>query len=218
MNLEKLARKLRREVLGNPKKAVFLGLLLLVALYFWSPLVWGWFVKDEPPVEASAAVANSDFDPTLLAAPSEAQSSPPEPAPTHPWQLLVEWMKQDPTTTTAAGLSDRRDPFQSVEPEVAETRPEDESPTVEPVATPESIGLELAGTLVGRDSSVALINGKAYRKGGKVVSTRNGESIEFELTEVHPRRIVLQRLGEQFELTIPQQARSGRIEQIGGTN
>jgi len=205
-------------VLGHPKKAAVLGLLVLVAVYFWSPLVWGWFVKDEPSVETSSATEDSDFDPMVLADSSKATPSPPEPTPAHPWQLLVEWRENDPTTTTAPGLSDRRDPFRSLEPEVADAELEDESRTVEAAVTPESIGLELAGTLVGPDHSVALINGKAYREGKTIASTKDGESIEFELSEVHPRRIVLRRLGEQFELTIPQQTRSGRIEQIGATN
>lgn len=218
MNLGRLARKLRREVVGNPKKAAVLGLLVLVASYFWSPLVWGWFVKKEAPVEASAADADSEFDSTMLADAGAPESSPPEPATTHPWQLVVEWMKQDPSTTTATDLGNRRDPFQPIRPEVADAELESEAQTVESAVTPQSTGLELTGTLVGGQRSVALINGKAYREGGTVASIGDGASIEFELTEVHPRRIVLQRLGEQFELTIPQQARSGRIERIGSAN
>ncbi len=40
MNLEKLTKQLRRDVAANPKKAALLGLMVVVALYFWGPLVW----------------------------------------------------------------------------------------------------------------------------------------------------------------------------------
>src|SRR6266576_3193818 len=42
VNLEKLAKQLRRDLAANPKKAAALGLMVLVALYFWGPLAWKW--------------------------------------------------------------------------------------------------------------------------------------------------------------------------------
>ena len=42
MNLDKLAKQLRRDLAANPKKAAALGLMVAVALYCWGPLVWGW--------------------------------------------------------------------------------------------------------------------------------------------------------------------------------
>ena len=42
MSLERFAKRLRREVIANPKKAAILGIMLLVAIYFWTPLVMGW--------------------------------------------------------------------------------------------------------------------------------------------------------------------------------
>ena len=43
VKLHKLAKQARRDLLANPKKAAILGLMLLVALYFWGPLLWKWF-------------------------------------------------------------------------------------------------------------------------------------------------------------------------------
>jgi len=59
---------------------------------------------------------------------------------------------------------------------------------------------------------VAQINGRSYRQGEAVELVKDGQQIEFTLAAVYPRRIVLKRKGEQFELTIPVPARSGRIE------
>ena len=43
VKLDKLTKQLRRDIAANPKKAAALGLMVLVALYFWGPLVWSWF-------------------------------------------------------------------------------------------------------------------------------------------------------------------------------
>ena len=220
VDVNKLKRQLHREVLANPKKAAILGLLVLVAVYFWGPLVWGWIGKDKTSSKPSAEkVPSSDLDPSLSAelATAQAESPAAENPTTHPWEELVEWMQRDPTTTTVE-IPDRRDPFRAVVAEVPETALEEDIEPAEQEVTPERAGLVLSGTLVGQDRSVALINGKAYRQGGTVGSTKDGQQIEFTLAEVHPRRVVLERLGERFELVVPQRVRSGQIERAGSVN
>ena len=79
MNLNKLARQLRREAMANPKKAAVLGLLLLVALYFWGPLVWGRVAGDGASEKPPAAEANGEDNPQTSAQIPATQPQPPSP-------------------------------------------------------------------------------------------------------------------------------------------
>jgi hypothetical protein len=205
MNLSKLAKQLRREAKANPKKAALLGLLVLVALYYWGPMVWGWVAADEaagslPDGPPAAAVASLD------AATPGTSKPPPTPeqkstAP-RPWKQLDEWMRRDPMTTPVEDVTGWHDPFAvaAAEPQVVGP---DDAQNEQSLLSPETLGIELSGTLVGPRRRVALIGGKAYQEGQKVKIDRDGQSIEFELAEVHSRRIVLGREGRRFDLLIP---------------
>ena len=43
----RFARRLRREIAANPKKAGVLALLLVVAIWFWTPLMAKWFANPD---------------------------------------------------------------------------------------------------------------------------------------------------------------------------
>ena len=58
MKLDKLARQLRRDVAASPKKAVALGLMVLVALYFWAPMVWKWIAPDQGKGKSTVSVSD----------------------------------------------------------------------------------------------------------------------------------------------------------------
>jgi hypothetical protein len=214
VNHNRLTRKLRRELTANPKKAAVLGLLALVAMYFWAPLVWGWVGGRGKAEKAAAKVAPVEGVPVPLTATAQAVSAVPqgtsnqtkESLPAHPWDRLAQWMDQDSRMQPPAGeFADSRDPFQAVEETIAEPETE-ESEKEETAATPEDLGLVLSSTLVGPQRSIAMINGKPYRQGRTVELKKNGQTLEFVLKEVHPRRIILQRQDKQFELTIPRPA------------
>jgi len=194
-----------------------LGLLLVVAFYFWVPLAWGW-LRPEAAAEESLAEAPG------VGRPPAGSATLPEPAPpaanqaqTHPWEQLVQWIEQDPATRPVADLSAGRDPFRVVEPaaesEIDVTEQQEVAP---PVVTAETLGLELSSTVVGPRRRVALIDGKTYQEGQTIRWAGDGREIEFRLAEVHPRRVILEWMGERFELAIPQPKRSGRIELFGG--
>lgn len=229
MNLNKLCRLLRREVTSNPKKATVLGLLIVVALYFWAPVVRGWIAGDEPPDRPFGGASSSPTDggsgPVqtaglgtigLAEAPQARPITPAKARPqTHPWQQTVQWMKQDPATAPVADLPQRRDPFRAAKLVVAEMNAEQHKQEPEPVetpVTPQSLGLILSSTVVGPRRRVALINGKSYEEGRTIESASDGHRVEFKLAEVHSRCVVLERMGERFELAIAQPTRAGRIE------
>jgi hypothetical protein len=189
-------RKLKREVLGSPKKAAALGLLCLVAIYYWAPLLSGWLkgadvaVTEAPASESTPQQASSGAV-TTAAAPASTYSCS--------WKQVAECL--DNSQQQAAPLASiARDPFQTIkrammQPDVVEA----EAPAQ--AVAPQDVGLVLSSTMVGRRQSVALIGGAAYRVGDEVPGAADGE-ITFLLKSIHPRHIVLQRAGRQFELSL----------------
>jgi len=121
-------------------------------------------------------------------------------------------MDNDPRTTATNPVLGRRDPFRIPQNEAAKAEAESGLAKRALEETPEGLGMVLSGTIVGSHRRVAQINGKSYREGETVRLAKEGQQIEFTLAAVHPRRIVLQRKGRQFELTLPLPAPSGRIE------
>jgi hypothetical protein len=208
MNLTKLARQLRREAKANPKKAALLGSLVLLALYYWGPMIWGWVAAEEatgrPPDAPTAAVASLGG----AAVPTPPPTSEDKNTGTHPWTQLDQWMRQDPITTPVEDVAAWHDPFAVASSELEAVEP-DETQDEQILVSPEGLGIELSGTLVGPHRRVALIGGKAYREGQTVRIDRDDQSIEFELAEVHSRRIVLRREGHRFDLLIPDGRKAG---------
>jgi len=210
VNLSKLAKQLRREATSNPKKAAALGLLALVALWFWAPLVKGWFVKDNPAVEAKPAKPAGDSSPTSVAnVPSQSGTEPKKAEkPQRPWYQLVQWMEEDPRTSATDPFARQRDPFSRVKTRVVIEKPEELS---------QSLGMELSSTIIGSNRRVARINGKTYQEGSLVEIDKNGREIEFRLERVERRRVVLNRDGKQFELKLAGSPDSGRIKVVRNT-
>ena len=231
MNAKRLTRRLRRELTANPKKAAVLGLLVLVALYFWAPLVWRWIAPGNSRAKPAKAAATNEGMPPVLSglAPSpksargrNATTQEKKLPPSRPWDEVARWIENDPRMKPAGELPNSRDPFHAVAREVAEKPKSEEikAAAAEAAAamTPEKLGLVLSSTLIGPQRRTALVNGRAYEQGGTIHGAKDGRQFAFTLSEVHPRRIVLVREGKRYELTIPQPAPSGRLELYGSTN
>ncbi|MFW5693435.1 MAG: hypothetical protein ACOCWL_04395 [Thermoguttaceae bacterium] len=216
---------MRREIAAHPAKAAVLGVLCVVALWFWAPLLWGWFAPGgEAPamVEAPpAAVPQLPGFPAAVAAP--AKTSPPAPA-DYPWQQVVQWMEQDPRTQpveplpggnepAAASLaawlpwsreeSAGRDPFFPPELTEAAGVEEEVEPSTPPVVRPEDMGASVSAVVVGPDGGTAILNGRAYRKGEQVTFEKDGRAYVFTLAEIHHGGVVLMRDGMRHVLPMP---------------
>lgn len=211
MSVNRWIKQLRREAARNPAKAGVLGLLLVVALWFWAPLVWGWIGSREGtsrPSPTQPPQATSE-----ARGPAPAATAKIAPAAT--WQQLVEWRKQDPQTAAADTLKTRRDPFHAIPAPVVQEEVK-AAPKVAPVVlTPEQLGLKLSSTVVGSDRRVALINGRIFREGQVIKCGKETQEILFRLAEIHSRHVVLERDGHRFELAIPDKKLSNRIELSG---
>jgi hypothetical protein len=216
MSANKLVKRFRRELTTNPKKAAFLGLLVVVAMYFWSPLVWGWVAKGSAAPEATAASVAAGVPP---GPPAESQAlAKATPAKTEIsticWQRLVSLMDSDPRTSTATLVMAEGDPFGAAKAAPPPPKPEAETQTVKESVTPQSLGLVLTSTIIGPRRRVARINGKTYEEGQTCELSKDGQPFAFTLAEVHPRRVVLTREGTAYELLIPAPAGSKRIEML----
>jgi hypothetical protein len=219
VNLGKIGKKLQREAATNPKKAVFLGVAAVVALYFWTPLVWGWIGKSDPnmttatvttavaPLAATAMPSASSFTDVTKSA------SAPRPS----WSQLVELKHNDPRTMTAPPLTHARDPFESPKQEIADTNAaEDVKPKLRAI-TPVAAGLVLTSTIIGPQRRVAQISGRTYTVGQSIEASKGKETlgVAFKLVEIRPRQAVLEANGQRFELSIPEPGKSGKIEFAG---
>lgn len=214
---------------ASPGKAAVLALLLAVAMYYWAPLAWKWLgPRDSAEDMLAKAAEPSGFAPAAAgpgAVAGTAQASAGTgmadqgAAPSHPWQQIVQWMEQDPRMRPAEELVGRRDPFQAVAAAAADEEDQEKEQSSEAKAaaalaamTPDQLGAELTSTLIGPQRRLALVNGRPYRQGRTIVLSKDGQRAEFHLSEVHARRIVLERDGVRYELTIPQSDPAGRLE------
>ena len=209
MSLGKLAKKLRREATANPKKAAVLGILAVVSLYFWIPLVSGWMSNEDsqPAATSQTAAAAKPSSPASVVNPATKKND-------LSWRLIDRWIDNDPRMMAATHISTLRDPFEIPKPEVAEAAKEAETATVKTTISPDEAGLKLTGTLIGPRGRIAQINGKNYIE-GQNVEVENRETMvkaAFKLSEIRPRGVVLQSDGKRFELVLPNQERSDKIE------
>lgn len=218
----KWIKRLRREAAANPKKAAFLGLMLVVALIFWAPLLRGWIGGGEASQQAvveNPAATTGNVSPAAPEGAAPAKSSQ-ENTIACTWEDWDKWIKQDPRTNAATDLFGQRNPFHAVRQVVAEKPVKEvKKSRIEPIrvtATPTSLGMQVSSTVVGPSPRLAVINGKVYREGETIVVSKDGRKVAFTLAEVHARQVILSSQDERFELNIAERKRSGRLEVSSG--
>jgi hypothetical protein len=210
VKLDKLVKQLRRDLLGNPKKAAALALMLLVALYFWAPLVTKWFV----PAKASA-VATTVAGLILEDDPDDGKRPGPR-GQIFRWDKIRELISKDERMTSAVLDNTLVDPFRVAEPPpetAAILQPGATEPMPMPVPAPEqpaidpaTAGLTLASVVVGPRRSSAMINGRAYREGQliRVTTSQHGAAaIEFQLVLIDRLGAELESGGKRWRLSLP---------------
>lgn len=225
MTFAPLLHALRSEAVRSPKKAAVLGLLLLVAVYFWAPLVVDWLgASDEPDADALAAdaagpslagVAPTENPPSLVPAASPTPAAAPMGATTD-WRELVHRHESRRRARMLPLESSKRSLFSLPTPPPPDAL-EGESPAaseaVVSVESPDRLGIVLEGTMTRGGESFALINGRAYRTGEYLdwPSARGNESeiqrssggrgeCRFRVEEIHRKGAVLSRNSQTFQL------------------
>ncbi|MCU0877945.1 MAG: hypothetical protein MUF06_09190 [Pirellulaceae bacterium] len=200
MKLDKLAKQLRRDLSASPKKAAALGVMLLVAAYFWLPMIWGWLgpKTTQKPV-ATGSVILEDEHPTSASAAAKASR-------TFPWEQVRRRMLADPLMASAeydAAWLDpfRRDPLTASAPPAG---PESTNATPSAVLDPAGLGLVLTGAVVGPKRRTAIISGRSYLEGEIVKpNTAPGPTpIEFCLEKITARGVELTAGGKSYTLKL----------------
>lgn len=217
MNLRKLGKKLKKEAAVSPGKAAVLGLVCLVAIYFWAPLLYRWMAKPNdvtiaPSADASTAhlVAVSTASPAAAMPGSNASRAA---QPLGDWHAILQRIEADPDMKPTAFERDL-EPFAGPPVEAKSQAAEAEiaaMPVAEKV-TPGSLGIVLVGTLVGPERRAARIGGKTVLVGQTIEVVKGAERYQFTLTDVQRDRVVLMREGERFELNVKPSVPAGRIE------
>jgi hypothetical protein len=166
--MDKLIRQLRRELTANPKKSALLGLGLLAAIYFWAPLVAGWFSDGD---SGNSKTAKSEAS----AAPQSGGAGETAPAPLvsllgADWRELARRMENEPLRNLAGLAAPLHDPFLRA-PAATGNEPlpvAAGTPALETIASPNAPrGQEwkLEAVLIRGARRAAIINGAVYRKG-----------------------------------------------------
>jgi len=203
VTLAQFKKRLLRDFKAHPMKAAVLGLLVLVAAYFWAPL----FAKMLPGEKTPEAVAPGYLDDSV--AEDSAGTTPEAPsAPRRDWRKLLAQIESDPLTKPAVGLASATWSLGRDEPlaEAAEADPAAAELAAAEAAmkiTPASVGLKLSGTMVGSGRKVAVISGKSYQEGRELRLT---DELVFVVAEVTARKVVLRRGDESFVLELPERA------------
>jgi hypothetical protein len=212
VKLDKLLKKLKRDITASPQKAAALGLMVLVALYFWAPLVLkfaGGKTKSKK-VAASQVILTDDPILTKVAAHPAIDSTR--------WDRVRHSITQDRLMLAVAHRAEWRDPFQrlSIESKSEESKNETEaapqpesraeSPVVDEAKAQELIaGITISTLLIGKRDSAALIRGTVYRVGDTIqLDDEKGErDLELRVVSIDPDGVVLEHRGKKFRIERP---------------
>jgi hypothetical protein len=208
VKLGQLKRKITKEFAKSPAKTVILIALCPVALYFLVPLC----MPAKPIDEARRAkVITPNFVPSATALASTSPVSSFGPGPT--WTELNGWIEADRRRMPGTVAMDQRDPFQA--PAVSR----EEGVAVDTIVTEQvtwptvsqeafaAMGLKLTGTVMGRNSRSATINGRRYQAGEIVTPmarerSANGSDYVFTLEDIGPLHAILEMDGARFRLEL----------------
>jgi hypothetical protein len=210
MSLQKLQKKALRELKASPQKAAMLALLGIVAAWFWAPLVFKSSAPATPVVPPPVAAAPvTAAAPNLL--PQAGASAPAKDSMQMEWHQVAAAIDHDPRMAPNPFVP----PVDMLAADRAAAAKEEEkkknseaAESERPPAGPDDLGLVLSSTLVGQSRRAALVSGRTYELGSKI----RVEGEAFRLVEVEPNRIVLERDGQQYTLSIKRRKGGGRIE------
>jgi hypothetical protein len=210
VNIQKIIKQFKQDIVAHPKKAIVLGIVMVVGLFFWMYHLWGWINKNnEGP--------NSSSDPQVAITTSVGQTNSAYKASAnnekkllrYSWKEVLKSMNNDPRTRPAQVLTLDRDPFQARKETIE--KPIEEQEVKAPPVSPTSLGMALTSTLIGANGGKARIGGRTYSQGQTIEAMKEGRNYKFVLSEIHDRKVVLEMEGERFELCIPEPGTSSRM-------
>jgi hypothetical protein len=204
VKLDKIFRQVRRDLTASPKKAAALGLMILVALYFWVPMVWGWIAPEanagKQVVDASEVILEDDpVDPVTTAKKSGKVFA---------WEKVRRKVAADPRMTPALYEVTWSDPFPLVHDDAKAGAAQTTAGLAQASAPvdPAALGLKLTSVAIGAKSRSAIINGEKYREGESVPAegsdTQSGSGVAFRVTHIGFREVELEYQGRTYTLEL----------------
>jgi len=204
VNLGKLTKRLRRDITANPMKAGLLGLMVLVACYFWAPLIRGAVGFKQSTAAAVSPVILTD-DPVDASQPASKTNK------AFRWERMLSAIAGDALMASAKHDRGWRDPFASFVPKVAAVETEPPMPLAVPVLpdppiestlsqvviTPAEAGLVLQAALVGPRFRAATINGEVYHEGELVPASADAANAPFRVVKVLGHAVQLEANGKK---------------------
>jgi hypothetical protein len=208
VNLDKLAKQLRRDLSANPKKAAALGLMVVVALYCWGPLVWGWLKsgKGNKPDQAQLAKLILADDPLEPADKAKSRSKA-----TFRWENVRPLLARDPRMVSATFDDVWIDPFgkPAATTEASGESNSDGTPvtagTLAADATPADLGLVLSSVAIGTRRRAATISGERYEVGDEFTPKGKDSSlpaVKVRVVKITPQGVELDCCGRTLVLRL----------------
>lgn len=197
MNFNKLSQQLTREIKRSPAKAATLGSLLLVALWFWFPLIQGWLgstqTRAQPARPANVPVVIATEAPTATVSAAAGALD---------WREIAEGLASDRWMLPGELRSATFDPFFPELPQPVEVA--EEETLAEKIASvdvaPQDAGLEITSVIVGQGTALARINNQNYRL-GDVISAQAAMA-EYKVASIESWGAVLQSQGRSYKLLL----------------
>ena len=203
MKLDKLTKQIRRDLTANPKKAGALGLMILVALYFWAPMVWGWAV--------SAKSSKRNFSGDLIL-----EDDPVDPVQTaekakfvFKWDKVRQQILANELMVSAVRDPAWPDPFKGPAPPPPtlttneQPIPVNPTPEVQDIK-PAELGLTLTSIVISPRRRAATISGEVYVE-NEVIKSKPDQpagDMELKVTKITRDGVELESDGKTFVLKL----------------
>lgn len=200
----KWLKKVKKELAASPAKAGALAVGLLIAGFFWAPLISKWTRKTRESDPAGTANSQSEvaLDGSTGVRTENAAGKPSLDT------LLALWnARKDDPRCQSVSWSKERSPFVATRRETTRQQSPGDNGDKRNIETEKRIARtipsdwRLSATTCGARKKLAQINGHVYGEGA-TLATATGDL--FVLETIEPRRVVLRGGEDAFELSIPQ--------------
>lgn len=197
--MERLIKKIRREIKRSPAKAAVLGSLVLVAVAIWGSKL---AATPSPGVQESSMSSISlnpqPKVPEVGPSQENKQTTTEVNLELHAWQMLQAWrtqpfdppiLERDPFATEAVG---------NVQPSNDTSNETSTSPP-----SPEDLGIHFTGVIIAGHDRTAILENQPVRAGSTLKIERDGRSHFVKILEVTRTGIRLSIDGAEFEQVLP---------------
>ncbi len=186
-----LGSQIARELRQNPKKAAILGVMCVVALYYWVPIIQRWSSGDQKPlVRKSQDAGSSQSSPTVTSVANGVVR----------WEAIAAMIDEDPSMKPANVQLDWNPFSREAAAPQNESQPEADD-RAEDQPTPSESGLVLQSTVIGRTRQTAVINAEALTTGDWIASPQD-PALRFRLVRITLDFVELERNDQRFILKL----------------